>query len=159
MPLREPITRNKLSFFETPAKKKSSKAQLQLSSMKSDCSLFSRLFIACQIRSGDLDEFFKHKNQACPPSIADDRHLRLLRQKSELASSLQLLTTMQEAPANSEVIVMDGAALVNMIKPSVEDKMFAGYAKYHIYDPNWEVYSLLCNFQIVFQDNTQWIIF
>ena len=46
--LREPITRNKLSFFETPAKKKSSKAQQQLPSMKSDCSLFSRLFIACQ---------------------------------------------------------------------------------------------------------------
>ena len=64
--LREPITRNKLSFFETPAKKKSSKAQQQLSSMKSDCSLFSRLFITCQIRNGDFDEFFKHENEACP---------------------------------------------------------------------------------------------
>ena len=96
--------------------------------MKSDCSLFSCLFIACQIRNGDFDEFFKHENQACPPSIAEDGHLRLPRQKSNVASSLHLLTTQQEAPANSEVIVMDGAALVNMIKPSVEDKTFAEYA-------------------------------
>ena len=90
-PLREPITRNKLSFFETPAKKKSSKAQQQPSFMKSDCSFFPCLFIACQIRKGDLDEFFKHENQACPPSLAEDGQLRLPRQKSNLASSLQLL--------------------------------------------------------------------
>lgn len=47
-PLDDPITRNTLSFFETPIKKKTSKARQQLSSMKNDCSLFSRLFIACQ---------------------------------------------------------------------------------------------------------------
>lgn len=83
-PLCEPITRNKLSFFETPTKK-SSKAQQQLSLMKSDCSLFSRLFITCQIRNGDLDEFFKHENQACPISITEDGHLRLPWQKFNLA--------------------------------------------------------------------------
>ena len=31
------------------------------------------------------------------------------------------------APVNSEVIVMDGAVLVNMIEPSVEDKTFNEY--------------------------------
>ena len=87
-PLDDPISRNKLSFFETPSKKKISKAQQQLSSMKSVCSLFSRLFIACQSRNGNLDEFFKHENQACPPSISDQENLRLPRQKSELASCL-----------------------------------------------------------------------
>ena len=49
--------------------------------------------------------------------------------KSNLASSLQLHTTQQkEAPANSEVIVMDGTALGNMLKSSVQDKTFAEYA-------------------------------
>ena len=68
----------------------------------------------------------KKENLACPPSLAEDGHLRLPRQKSNLASSLQLLTSQQkEAPANSEVIVMDGTALVNMIKSSVQDKTFA----------------------------------
>jgi len=47
-PLDDPITRNTLSFFEMPIKKKTSKARQPLSSMKNDCSLFSRLFIACQ---------------------------------------------------------------------------------------------------------------
>ena len=71
----------------------------------------------------------KNENQACPPSLAKDVHLRLLRQKSNLASSPQLLTTQQkEAPANSEVIVMDGTALVKMTKSSVQDKTFAEYA-------------------------------
>ena len=100
-----------------------------MTSLKNDFSLFSRLYIASQVRIGSLDEFFKHENQACPPSIAEDGHLRIPQQKSNLASSLQLLTTPQrEAPTNSEVIVMDGAPLVNMIKPSVEDKTFAEYA-------------------------------
>ena len=71
----------------------------------------------------------KNENQACPPSLAEDGHLRPLRQKSNRASSLQLLTTQQmEAPANSEVIVMVGIALVNMIKSSVQDKTFVEYA-------------------------------
>ena len=112
-PLDDPITRNTLSFFETPIKKKTSKAHQQLSSMKNDCSLFSRLFIACQTRNGDLDEFFQHENQACPPSISDDGNLRLPQQKSaDLATCLQAETTPQRlAPVNPDAIIMDGAAV------------------------------------------------
>ena len=101
-PLSDPITRNKLSFFSTPHKK-TSKAQQQLSSMKSDCSLFSRLFIACQTRNGDLDEFFRHENQACPPSISDQGHLRLPRQKAELTSCLQALATHKDVDSSSKL--------------------------------------------------------
>ena len=50
-PLDEPITRNKLDFFSTTSRKKKSKVNQKLSSMKSDCSLFSRLFIACQTQT------------------------------------------------------------------------------------------------------------
>ncbi|CAH3107879.1 unnamed protein product, partial [Porites lobata] len=80
-------------------------------------------------RNGNLDEFFKHENQACPPSISDQGNLRLPRQKSELASCLQALTTPKNAaPANCEVIIMDGAALVNMLKPTGKEKTFSEYA-------------------------------
>ena len=97
--------------------------------MKSDCSLFSRLFIACQSRNGNLDEFFTHENQGCPPSISDQGNLRLPRQKSELASCLQALTSPKNAvPANCEVIIMDGAASVNALKPTGEKKTFSEYA-------------------------------
>ena len=43
--------------------------KLQLKSLKQDCSLFSWLYIASQIRNGDLDEFFKYENQLYPPSL------------------------------------------------------------------------------------------
>ena len=129
-PLDDPITRNTLSFFETPIKKKTSKAHQQLSSMKNDCSLFSRLFIAFQTRNGDLDEFFQDENQACPPSISYDGNLRLPQQKSaDLATCLQAVTTPQRlAPDNPDAIIMDGAAIVNMVKLSIGDKTFEDYA-------------------------------
>jgi hypothetical protein len=97
-PLDEPITRNKLDFFSTTSRKKKSKVNQKLSSMKSDCSLFSRLFIACQTRNGDLDDFFKHENQGCPPSLSDEGNLCLPRQKSKLGNCLEALTTPQIVP-------------------------------------------------------------
>ena len=87
--------------------------------MKNDCSLFSRLFIACQTRNGDMDEFFQHENQVCTPSICDDGNLPLP-QKSGLATCLQAVTTPQR--------LMDGVAIVNMVKPSTGDKTFEDYA-------------------------------
>jgi len=48
-----------------------------LSSLKSDCSLFSSLYISCQTREGDIDKFFARENQACPPSLLNMGKLRL----------------------------------------------------------------------------------
>ena len=127
-PLTDPITRNKLSFFATSSQK-SSRATQQLSSMKRDCSLFSRLYISCQTRNGDLDEFFKHENQGCPPSLSDQGSLRLPKKKSELTECLQALTVPQsEMPKDINVVIIDGAAVVNMVKPGNE-RTFSGYAE------------------------------
>jgi len=43
--------------------------QLQLSMLKSNCSLFSRLYTTSLVWRSDLDEFFMHENQACPPAL------------------------------------------------------------------------------------------
>ena len=86
----DPITRNKLSFFTT-SPKKTSKATQQLSSMKRDCSLFSRIYISCQTRDSDVNEFFRHENQGCPPSLSDQGNLRLPEKKSELTECLKQL--------------------------------------------------------------------
>ncbi len=64
--IQEPIKRNKISLFKCPNKKVTPKQKLQLSSLKSDCSLFSRLYISCQVRGGNLDEFFEYENQPYP---------------------------------------------------------------------------------------------
>ena len=63
------IHRNKLPLFSTPAPK-ASKGKQQLNSLKCDVELFSRLYIGCQTRDGNLDDFFRHENQACPPSLS-----------------------------------------------------------------------------------------
>ena len=61
----EPTKNNNLPLFSRPPQLEKTKASLQVSSLKSDCSLFSRLYIACQSRDGDLQDFFCHENQAC----------------------------------------------------------------------------------------------
>ena len=64
-----PIKRNRLPLFSQPPTKTCSN-KLQISSLKSDCSLFSRLYISCQARDGNLDDFFQHKNQSTPSSLS-----------------------------------------------------------------------------------------
>lgn len=76
-----------------------------------------------------MDEFFQHENQVCTPSISDDGNLPLLQQKSELATCLQAVASLQRlAPVNPDAIIMDGAAIVNMVKPSTGDETFEDYA-------------------------------
>ena len=45
-PITDPIKRNNLPLFSRPPVREKPRAQLQLSSLKNDCSLFSRLYIA-----------------------------------------------------------------------------------------------------------------
>ena len=54
----EPIKRNKLPLLSTIFNKKPTKSDIKLSGLKNDVSLFSRLFIACQVRELSLENFF-----------------------------------------------------------------------------------------------------
>ena len=67
VPITYPIKRNNLHHFSWPPVIEKSRKQLQLSFLKNDSSLFSRLYISSQICHGDLDEFFQHENQAYSP--------------------------------------------------------------------------------------------
>ena len=60
-PVSDPLPKNKLPIFSRPAVKAPSKGKLQLQSMKSDCNLFSRPYLACQAIYGDVDHFFSQK--------------------------------------------------------------------------------------------------
>ena len=124
----DPIKRNNLHLFSRPPVHQKSSKQLQLSSLENDCSLFSRLYIASQTRNGDLDEFFSHENQACPPVLSKNGSIRD-GNKSELLHCLEELVPVEESlPSPSiEVLILDGAAIVNMLKP-VNSKTFQDYA-------------------------------
>ncbi len=77
VPITEVISKNKLALFSRPPVKRISKQKIQIASLKSDCALFSRLYVACQTRDGDLDTFFTYENQAAPPSLSVGGGLRL----------------------------------------------------------------------------------
>ena len=66
-PLIDVISRNKLPLFSSSSAKTQSKEKQKVDSLKSDVQLFSRLYIACQTRDGNLDDFFSHENQSFPP--------------------------------------------------------------------------------------------
>ena len=117
-PITDPIKKNNLPLFCRPPIREKSKTKLQLSSLKNDCSLFSRLFIASQTRDGDLDDFFAHENQAYPPALS---HQGKIRQgtKSDLVRCLENLIPLADAGASPpvEVMVIDGAAIAYMLTP------------------------------------------
>ena len=74
--------------FSRPSVKTQSKQKDQLATLKSDCGLFSRLYISCQTRHEDLDEFFSHENHAAPPALSICGKLRV-GLKSELLHCLE----------------------------------------------------------------------
>ncbi len=64
------IPKNSLPLFSNYEKLKSkSKTKLPV---YTDVRLFSRMYISCQGRVGDLDNFFRHKNHSWPPSLASN---------------------------------------------------------------------------------------
>ncbi|CAC5405368.1 TPP2 [Mytilus coruscus] len=65
----EPNKQNKLFMFIRQQLKTNSREKQQISSLKQNCSLFSQLYVSCQVRNGDLVEFFRHEHQAYPPSL------------------------------------------------------------------------------------------
>ena len=110
-PITEPIKRNNVALFSRPPGKTRSKKQAQVSKLKANCSLFSRIYIACQPREGDLQDFFSHENQPWPPLLSQQGKLR----KGNKADLIRCLQGTTEIAAESPLVdakVFDGAANV-----------------------------------------------
>ena len=99
---------------------------LQVASLKCDVELFSRLYIGCQTREGNLEEFFRHENQAYPPALSDGGKLHLGTKSDLLACLIDHSGCQSDAPVISSIII-DGAVIVQMLKP-VAVKNFDEYA-------------------------------
>ena len=121
------IKRNKLPLFSRPPTKVTSKKQAQIVALKDDCSLFSRLYIACQSREGDLQDFFKHENQPWPPSLSQHGQLRQ-GNKAELVQCLQSSTKVVAESPQVDAKIFDGAVVVQMLHPKTSTT-FKDYVK------------------------------
>ena len=109
--------KNKLPLFSSPpATKEKSSDKLKMASLKSNCSLFLRLYISCQVRDDDLEGFFGHENQSFPPSLSQYGKLRA-GTKSDLLSCFEKNGPAQAQRPSVEALLLDGAAIVNMLKP------------------------------------------
>ena len=66
-----PIKKNKGAFFrqEQRVRKEQRVSSSKEKGLKGDCRLFSRLFISCQTRQCDLQEFLRDENQSSPASV------------------------------------------------------------------------------------------
>jgi len=122
-----PIKRNKLAIFVKPKQPQAcSKLKSKVSACRNDAVLFSRLYIACQMRNSDLDEFFRHENQVFPPALSDAGNMHF-GCKSDLLSCLDVLVPPVSVRPSIDGLVIDGAVLVNMLKPNL-GKTFDDYA-------------------------------
>ena len=125
-PITEVLPKNKLALFSSPPVKCPSKQKMQVTALKSDCNLFSRLYIACQTRDGDLDTFFMHENQSAPPSLSLGGMIRL-GTKADLLRCLQLEEFQETNNPLVNAKIFDGAAIVQMLHPGTA-KTFQDYA-------------------------------
>lgn len=123
----KPLKQNRIAPFGHKSLHSAAKAKRQLTNVKKDCVLFSQLHIGCEIRGGDVDDFFQHENQSAPPSLSDCGKLRFSA-KSDLLPCLEKLCAKQRhILKDGFAVILDGAVVVQMLKPSCV-KTFGEYA-------------------------------
>ncbi|KAG1681086.1 Atrial natriuretic peptide receptor 2 [Nymphon striatum] len=128
-PVADTIHRNKLKVFEAQPIRNVSKEKHKLTRLKNNAKLFSWLYISCQTKDGNLDDFFRHENQACPPALSDGWSLHLGTKSDLLTCFEEIADARSEAPTTTTTsIVIDGAAIVQMLKPAA-CKNFREYAQ------------------------------
>jgi hypothetical protein len=89
----------------------------QIALLKENVSLFSQLYVSCQVCDGDLCQYFCHENQSYPPpSLSQYGKLRAGNKSDILVCREKGYPVQAEAP-NVDALLLDDAAIVNMIKP------------------------------------------
>ena len=112
------ISKNNLSLFKSKAKKTPSKSQAKITNMKTNVELFSRMYISCQARDGDLDAFFEHECHGWPPALAEGINtMRPPTSKAYLVPCLEALALRPDDSPKAEVCIFDRAVLVHQLEP------------------------------------------
>ena len=121
--IHQPI-KNSLALLKRQSSIVTTKTSQKIASLRSDCDLFSHLFIASKFHDGNLDDFFAHENHPRPPSNSEHEKHRLPNKKSDLLSYLGESTI--EAPTILHAKVFDGPAIIH----SLSTKQASTFEKY-----------------------------
>ena len=106
-------------------------------SLKSDCRLYANLYVACQGRDGNLDEFFSHENHAYPPAISEYGKLRKCNEKSSFLKCLEEIEAPKMDQPNVDCCIIDDPGFVHILPPR-SSKTYGEYCEE-------EVQSKLCS--------------
>jgi hypothetical protein len=129
IPISDIIRRNNFFTFKNrpDTKKKASKIGIQ----KQNTTLITQLFLSLQSRpDADIAEFFFFENQREPPTLSNNGMLRS-GQKSDIIRCVGAPTGRSLAARNVSMTVMDGPAVVHMVKPT-KSITFKDYVPQHI---------------------------
>ena len=128
-----PIKKNSCSLFAEKIQKKRGSKSAKISTMKSDINLFSRMYIACQSRAGDMEKFFRHENHHWPPALAHNGNMRGPENKSDILMTLEPLASKVNDVLGVEMKAIDGSALTHSLDPKTfkgeKLKDFSEYAE------------------------------
>ena len=102
-------------MWKPGSKSSTSKEKMKQKSVKTNCQLFSKLYIGCQSRDGGLDDFFSHENQGSAPSLSDCGKIRSA-SKCDLIQCMDKLVNTEESH-NPSVVVFDSAFCVQTLTP------------------------------------------
>ena len=101
-----------------PHKRQRTTSCALVSPLKSDCNLFSRLYVASQLRDVNLNDYFSSDNQPCPPSLSARGKLTL-GIKSDIVRFLEDASEKQDDITPSvDVVMLDGPAMLCMLQPA-----------------------------------------
>ena len=111
-----PLKRNKLLLFCYPLIPSKSDDKQQITSLKKTCALFSRFYVSCQVRDGNIEEFFRHENQSYPPALSKFGELRSGTKADLLECFQDTYPTQTDSIPDVDAILLGGAAVINILK-------------------------------------------
>ena len=111
------LRKNKLRLFKQNNLVISSKTKQKIVNLTSDCKLYSRLFIVCQAREGNLENFFAHENYSFPITISAHGKLRKCASKSDFLKCLYEIEEPSVESPKVDMKVIDGVAFVCINAP------------------------------------------
>ena len=97
-------------------------------SLNAERKLYANLYVACQSRESDLDNFFSHENHAFPVAISEYGKLRKATSKSDFLECFESLIEVTHDSPEVSMKVVDGAAFVNMNRPK-SSSTFGAYCQ------------------------------
>ena len=98
--LYDSISKNYLKLFRHRNDVTVPKKSQEINFLKSDCRLYGNLYIVCQARKGDLEEFFVHENHSYPLAISEHVKLQKCKDKSDFLGCIKEIHEPSRAKSN-----------------------------------------------------------